>query len=116
MKTLFITFLILFSLTGCFFDENPQNSDVNIINSTDKPINVVYFTEELEFRFKTSKRHEKQVAVNNNERISIQESFWTVEFTIEYSGVEYHRSINVNFWGGKEDYNVTLKNLGVNNG
>jgi hypothetical protein len=110
-------FFILISLfvSGCGDDDSPQNSNIHFTNSTDKVITVKYYQEVTDpFTDKTvTKSKTETIPIGENRTLSVQESFWTVSFTIVYNNIEYDEAISVNYVGGDEDYNITLQSLGI---
>jgi hypothetical protein len=107
--------LVTLFISGCGDDDSPQNSRIHFTNNTDKEITIKYrqevadpLTDEVLIKAK-----EEKIPIGENRKLTIQESIWTVNFTIVYDNVEYDKSISVNFVGGDEDYNVTLQSLGI---
>jgi hypothetical protein len=103
------------AISGCGDDNTPQNSNIHFTNSTDKEITIIY-RQEVRDPFNdtvTTESKSDQIPVGGKKILTIQESVWTVYFTVVYNGVEYDKSISVNFIGGDEDYNVSLQSLGL---
>ena len=118
VQSRFIRFLIILVslfISGCGDDASPQNSKIHFTNNTDKEITIKYrqevsdsLTDEIVIKAK-----EEKIPIGENRTLTIQESIWTVRFTVVYNNVEYDESISVNYVGGDEDYNVTLQSLGI---